>query len=196
MGKPSSSWPSRLRTDIVGDADARSATPPCLSSRPSGGSPKHRLGDHDATARGDSSGGADGLYRPTGATARSGVTRRRHRCRDPPSWKQKRAGRGVVGRTALRARWCGNRCTAGIGDNLDPANFTSAQTGHIDGKPMTPTGCRRFLNRVAPPDPRHTPEMLVELSVVEQRYQAVLAAIRDGVSIVEVRARLPGTYGR
>jgi len=28
--------------------------------------------------------------------------------------------------------------------------------------------------------------MLVELSVVEQRYQAVLAVIRDGVPIVEV----------
>ena len=28
--------------------------------------------------------------------------------------------------------------------------------------------------------------MLVELSVVEQRYQAVLAVIRDGVPVVEV----------
>lgn len=28
------------------------------------------------------------------------------------------------------------------------------------------------------------PDMLVELSVVEQRYQAVLAVIRDGVPIV------------
>jgi hypothetical protein len=31
--------------------------------------------------------------------------------------------------------------------------------------------------------------MLVELSVVEQRYQAVLAVIRDGVSIVQVAHR-------
>jgi transposase-like protein len=31
--------------------------------------------------------------------------------------------------------------------------------------------------------------MLVELSVVEQRYQAVLAMIRDGVPIVEVARR-------
>src|SRR4051794_22425069 len=31
--------------------------------------------------------------------------------------------------------------------------------------------------------------MLVELSVVEQRYQAVLAVIRDGVPIVEVAQR-------
>jgi transposase len=31
--------------------------------------------------------------------------------------------------------------------------------------------------------------MLVELSVVEQRYQAVLAVIRDGVPIVEVARR-------
>jgi hypothetical protein len=30
--------------------------------------------------------------------------------------------------------------------------------------------------------------MLVELSVVEQRYQAVLAVIRDGVPVVQVRA--------
>ena len=33
------------------------------------------------------------------------------------------------------------------------------------------------------------PSMLVELSVVEQRYQAVLAVIRDGVSVVEVAHR-------
>jgi transposase-like protein len=32
--------------------------------------------------------------------------------------------------------------------------------------------------------------MLVELSVVEQRYQAVLAVIRDGVPIVQVAPRL------
>jgi transposase len=32
--------------------------------------------------------------------------------------------------------------------------------------------------------------MLVELSVVEQRYQAVLAVIRDGVPIVEVASRM------
>jgi hypothetical protein len=38
---------------------------------------------------------------------------------------------------------------------------------------------------LAPPD-RDTPELLLELSVVEQRYQAVLGVIRDGVSIVEV----------
>ena len=31
--------------------------------------------------------------------------------------------------------------------------------------------------------------MLVELSVVEQRFQAVLAVIRDGVSIVQVAHR-------
>ena len=31
--------------------------------------------------------------------------------------------------------------------------------------------------------------MLVELSVVEQRYQAVLAVIRDGVAVVEVASR-------
>jgi len=31
--------------------------------------------------------------------------------------------------------------------------------------------------------------MLVELSVVEQRYQAVLAVIRDGVPIVQVAHR-------
>jgi transposase-like protein len=31
--------------------------------------------------------------------------------------------------------------------------------------------------------------MLLELSVVEQRYQAVLAVIRDGVPIVEVAGR-------
>src|SRR5206468_2284955 len=31
--------------------------------------------------------------------------------------------------------------------------------------------------------------MLVELSVVEQRYQAVLAVIRDGVKVVEVARR-------
>ena len=31
--------------------------------------------------------------------------------------------------------------------------------------------------------------MLVELSVVEQRYQAVLAVIRDGVTVVEVARR-------
>jgi transposase-like protein len=31
--------------------------------------------------------------------------------------------------------------------------------------------------------------MLVELSVVEQRYQAVLAVIRDGVQMVEVARR-------
>lgn len=36
---------------------------------------------------------------------------------------------------------------------------------------------------------RDTPRMLVELSVVEQRYQAVLAVIRDGVSVVEVAQR-------
>ena len=33
------------------------------------------------------------------------------------------------------------------------------------------------------------PSMLVELSVVEQRYQAVLAVIRDGVPIVQVARR-------
>ena len=32
--------------------------------------------------------------------------------------------------------------------------------------------------------------ILVELSVVEQRYQAVLAVIRDGVPVVEVARRL------
>ena len=32
---------------------------------------------------------------------------------------------------------------------------------------------------------RDTPFMLVELSVVEQRYQAVLAVIRDGVPVAE-----------
>ena len=37
---------------------------------------------------------------------------------------------------------------------------------------------------------RDTPLMLVELSVVEQRYQAVLAVIRDGVPVVEVSRRL------
>jgi transposase-like protein len=42
---------------------------------------------------------------------------------------------------------------------------------------------------VAPPDPLHTPDMLVELSVVEQRYQAVIAVIRDGVPIVKVAHR-------
>jgi transposase-like protein len=31
--------------------------------------------------------------------------------------------------------------------------------------------------------------MLVELSVVEQRYQAVLAVIRDGVQVIEVARR-------
>jgi len=31
--------------------------------------------------------------------------------------------------------------------------------------------------------------MLMELSVVEQRYQAMLAVIRDGVSILEVAHR-------
>ena len=31
--------------------------------------------------------------------------------------------------------------------------------------------------------------MLVELSVVEQRYQAVLAVIRDGVPVVQVASR-------
>ena len=31
--------------------------------------------------------------------------------------------------------------------------------------------------------------MLVELSVVEQRYQAVLAVIRDGVPVIEVARR-------
>ena len=31
--------------------------------------------------------------------------------------------------------------------------------------------------------------MLMELSVVEQRYQAVLAVIRDGVSVVDVASR-------
>jgi len=31
--------------------------------------------------------------------------------------------------------------------------------------------------------------MLVELSIVEQRYQAVLAVIRDGIAIVEVAHR-------
>jgi hypothetical protein len=33
--------------------------------------------------------------------------------------------------------------------------------------------------------------MLVELSVVEQRYQAVLAVIRDGIPIVEGRPGPP-----
>ena len=33
------------------------------------------------------------------------------------------------------------------------------------------------------------PSMLVELSVVEQRYQAVLAVVGDGVPVVEVAAR-------
>ena len=49
------------------------------------------------------------------------------------------------------------------------------------------------MGYVAPGDALHrlrlirdTPGMLRELSVVEQRYQAVLAVIRDGVSIVEV----------
>ena len=32
---------------------------------------------------------------------------------------------------------------------------------------------------------RDTRSMLVELSVVEQRYQSVLAVIRDGVPVVE-----------
>jgi transposase-like protein len=32
--------------------------------------------------------------------------------------------------------------------------------------------------------------MLVDLSVVEQRYQAVLAVIRDGVPVVEVAGRM------
>ena len=32
--------------------------------------------------------------------------------------------------------------------------------------------------------------MIVELSVVEQRYQAVLAVIAEGVPVVEVAARL------
>ncbi len=36
---------------------------------------------------------------------------------------------------------------------------------------------------------RDTRLMLVELSVVEQRYQAVLAVIRDGVPVVEVARR-------
>jgi transposase-like protein len=36
---------------------------------------------------------------------------------------------------------------------------------------------------------RDTPGMLRELSVLEQRYQAVLAVIRDGVSMVEVAHR-------
>jgi hypothetical protein len=31
---------------------------------------------------------------------------------------------------------------------------------------------------LAPPDPRHTPEHVVELSVVEQTYEAVLAVNR------------------
>lgn len=35
-----------------------------------------------------------------------------------------------------------------------------------------------------------TPLMLVELSVMEQRYQAVSAVIHDGVSVVEVAAFL------
>src|SRR2546425_11824000 len=35
--------------------------------------------------------------------------------------------------------------------------------------------------------------MLRELSVVEQRYQAALAVIRDGVSIVEVAHRFDGS---
>ena len=34
-----------------------------------------------------------------------------------------------------------------------------------------------------------TPLMLVELSVMEQRYQAVSAVIHDGVSVVEVARR-------
>lgn len=36
---------------------------------------------------------------------------------------------------------------------------------------------------------RDTPSMLVELSVVEQRYQAVLAVIGDGVPVVQVASR-------
>ena len=32
--------------------------------------------------------------------------------------------------------------------------------------------------------------MIVELSVVEQRYQGVLAVIRDGESVVDVASRL------
>ena len=36
---------------------------------------------------------------------------------------------------------------------------------------------------------RDAPNMLLELSVVEQRYQAVLAGIRDGVPIEEVARR-------
>ena len=36
---------------------------------------------------------------------------------------------------------------------------------------------------------RDTPLMLVELSVVEQRYQAVLAVMRHGVPVVEVARR-------
>jgi transposase InsO family protein len=52
------------------------------------------------------------------------------------------------------------------------------------------------MRHVAPGDALHrfrlirdTPSMLLELSVVEQRYQAVLAVIRDGVPIVEVADR-------
>jgi Homeodomain-like domain len=41
------------------------------------------------------------------------------------------------------------------------------------------------IDPLAPPDPRHSP--MVELSVVEQRYQA--AVIRDGVPIVQVARR-------
>jgi transposase-like protein len=37
--------------------------------------------------------------------------------------------------------------------------------------------------------------MLVELSVVEQRYQAVLAVIREGVRIVEVARRFGRSDG-
>ena len=36
--------------------------------------------------------------------------------------------------------------------------------------------------------------MLVELSVVEQRYQSVLAVIRDGVPVVQVASRFGGSW--
>jgi transposase InsO family protein len=42
---------------------------------------------------------------------------------------------------------------------------------------------------VAPADPKEAVSMLVELGLVEQRYQAVLEVIRDGVPVAEVARR-------
>src|SRR5207247_6353474 len=102
---------------------------------------------------------------------RSGVGGRLRRAGDPAS------GRGSHDRPVVhgperrvRTRWDG-------GNDRRPAR------GIDRPRAARPKGTSSFLIRDA------LPSMLVELSVVEQRYQAVLAVIRDGVPVVEVASR-------